>query len=130
MAIIHATVKDLKKGSYVMMDGVPCRVLGITKSKPGKHGSTKARVDGIGIFDTQKRGILKPTDATIEAPIIEKSSAQVVSVSGTTVQLMDLTTYETFDITAPEELEGGPLAAGKEVEYMKFDALMQITRVK
>ncbi|MCK4883984.1 MAG: translation initiation factor IF-5A, partial [Candidatus Diapherotrites archaeon] len=90
-----------------MMDGVPCRVLGITKSKPGKHGSTKARVDGIGIFDTQKRGILKPTDATIEAPIIEKSSAQVVSVSGTTVQLMDLTTYETFDITAPEELEGG-----------------------
>ncbi|MCD6230155.1 MAG: translation initiation factor IF-5A [Candidatus Diapherotrites archaeon] len=113
-----------------MMDGAPCKVLGVTKSKPGKHGSTKARVDGIGIFDNQKRGILKPTDATIEAPVIEKSTAQVISVSGTTVQLMDLSTYATFDITAPQKLEGGPLESGKEVEYMMFESLMQITRVR
>ena len=130
MAIVHTIVKELKKGSYVMMDGAPCKVLGVTKSKPGKHGSTKARVDGIGIFDNQKRGILKPTDATIEAPVIEKSTAQVISVSGTTVQLMDLSTYATFDITAPQKLEGGPLESGKEVEYMMFESLMQITRVR
>ncbi|MEM7827910.1 MAG: translation initiation factor IF-5A, partial [Candidatus Aenigmatarchaeota archaeon] len=44
MAEKPVPVKDLNEGNYVMADGEPCRVVSITISKPGKHGSTKARI--------------------------------------------------------------------------------------
>jgi translation initiation factor 5A len=108
----------LKPGNFVMVEGEPCKVIDIAKSKPGKHGSAKARVEVIGIFDGKKREIMKPADATIEVPIIEKKNAQVVSVSGDIVQIMDLDSYETFELSIPEELKGR-IEPGKEVVYWK-----------
>lgn len=35
---------SLKPGNLVIIDGEPCKVVSIEKSKPGKHGSAKARV--------------------------------------------------------------------------------------
>lgn len=32
---------SLKEGSYVIIDGEPCKVVEIEKSKTGKHGSAK-----------------------------------------------------------------------------------------
>jgi translation initiation factor 5A len=97
-------IKSLKPGHFVMSeDGEPCKVVDITISKPGKHGSTKARVDVMGIFDGRRRSILRPASDELEAPIIEKRKAQVISVSGEIASLMDLETYETFDSSSPEE---------------------------
>ncbi|HLC00480.1 MAG TPA: translation initiation factor IF-5A, partial [Candidatus Bathyarchaeia archaeon] len=36
-------VGSLRVGGYMMIDGEPCHILDVTKSKPGKHGSAKAR---------------------------------------------------------------------------------------
>ena len=89
---------SLKDGSYVLIDGFPCQVKSVEKSKPGKHGAAKVRVVAVGIFDTQKRGLLKPTDADIEVPMIEKRSGQVVAVMGEH--------YVTFDIPKPKDIQG------------------------
>ena len=35
---------SLKVGSYIVIDGEPCRIVSYDHSKPGKHGSAKARV--------------------------------------------------------------------------------------
>jgi len=43
-------VGSLKTGSYVIVDDEPCRIVDLTKSKPGKHGAAKARVVTIGVF--------------------------------------------------------------------------------
>ena len=48
-------ISKLKPGNFIEIDGEPCKVLRITLSKPGKHGSTKARIDAVGIFDNRKR---------------------------------------------------------------------------
>jgi translation initiation factor 5A len=40
-------VKELKEGKYVLIDEEPCVIKSISKSKPGKHGSAKARIDAI-----------------------------------------------------------------------------------
>ena len=48
-------VKDLKEGKYVIIDDEACIIKSITKSKPGKHGAAKARIEAIGLFDGQKR---------------------------------------------------------------------------
>ena len=56
-------VKTLKVGKYVVLDGEASKVVSIQTSSPGKHGAAKARVDAVGIFDNQKRGLVKPVDA-------------------------------------------------------------------
>ena len=75
-------------------------------SKPGKHGAAKARIDAIGLFDGSKRSIVKPVDAKIYVPIVERKTAQVISIAGRTAQLMDTADYSTFELAIPEELAG------------------------
>ena len=110
-------VKTLKVGKYVILDGEASKIVNIQTSSPGKHGAAKARVDAIGIFDNQKRGIVKPVDTKIDVPIIDKRTAQVLSLMGSDVQLMDLETYETFEVPIPEELRND-LIEGAEVSYI------------
>ena len=119
MATKSGTLKGLKPGHYVIIDDEPCKVLKISLSKPGKHGSTKARVDAIGIFDNRKRSLMKPADASVQVPIIEKKKAQVISVSGDFVQLMDLADYSTFDAKIPDAMKGR-LQSGAEIGYWKI----------
>ncbi|TEU04298.1 translation initiation factor IF-5A, partial [Candidatus Bathyarchaeota archaeon] len=96
-------VGDLRVGSYVILDGEPCRIVGLTKSKPGKHGSAKARIVAIGTFDGAKRTFVKPVSAQVEVPMIEKKGGQVVAMLPSAVQVMDLETYEIFEVPFPEE---------------------------
>ncbi|MGO9386526.1 MAG: translation initiation factor IF-5A [Methanobacterium sp.] len=110
-------VKTLKVGKYVILDGEASKIVNIQTSSPGKHGAAKARVDAIGIFDNQKRGIVKPVDSKIDVPIIDKRTAQVLSLMGSDVQLMDLETYETFEVPIPEKLRND-LIEGAEVSYI------------
>ena len=114
---IFSTGKELKEGKYVIIEDIPCRIVNIDSSKPGKHGAAKMRVTGIGIFDGQKKQLLIPSDADVEVPIIDRQNASVVAVNGNTVQLMDTTTYEVFELTIPEEIQKDA-AAGKEAEIM------------
>ena len=74
-------VGSLRVGGYMMIDGEPCHIVDITKSKPGKHGSAKARIVAIGVFDNQKRQFVKPVDSNTEVPIIDKRTGQVFAVS-------------------------------------------------
>ncbi len=122
------TIKDAKPGSYVMIDGEPCKVVSYTKSKPGKHGAAKVRIETVGVFDGKKRVVLKPADAEISVPIIEKKKAQVISVSGDIAQLMDLETYETFEASIPEEFKG-KLDSGREVLYWKMGSRVLIKQL-
>ncbi|HLD75536.1 MAG TPA: translation initiation factor IF-5A, partial [Candidatus Norongarragalinales archaeon] len=73
---IFGSVGDLKVGKYVIIDDIACRIVGMDKSKPGKHGAAKMRVEAIGIFDGTKHTLMKPTDADVEIPIIERKRAQ------------------------------------------------------
>jgi len=122
---------SIKVGSYIIIDGEPCKVVEYDKSKPGKHGSAKARVVGIGLFDGSKRSLVSPVDAMVEVPIIEKRSAQVISISGDNVQLMDLENYEVFEAKMPiEEEVKTKLNTGVEVEYWRVLGRNKIVRVK
>ena len=126
--ITYGTMKDLKVGRFVMIDGIACRVVDIEVSAPGKHGAAKMRITGIGIFDGQKKTLLKPSSGDIEVPVITKKKAQVVSVTDTTAQVMDLESYETFDLPIPEDMKGS-VKAGAEIEIMEASGRRAISRV-
>jgi translation initiation factor 5A len=120
----------LRVGSYIIIDGEPCRVMSYTKSKPGKHGSAKARIVAIGVFDEGKRTLVKPVNAQIEVPIIEKKAGQVIALLPTAVQVMDLETYEILEAPLPEEEIRSKLASGIEVEYWRILGRTRIMRTK
>ena len=109
-------IKNVKEGDYIVVDGEPCVAKKRKTSSAGKHGSTKVRLRTEGILDDQKRQIVKPSDAKVEVPIIDKKAAQVLSVSGDSVQLMDLESYDTFEIAIPDDFDED-LSEGDEVEY-------------
>lgn len=122
-------VKTLKVGKYVILDGEASKITSIQTSSPGKHGAAKARVEAVGLFDKQKRSIVKPVDSKIDVPIIDKRVAQVLAIMGSDVQLMDLENYETFEIPIPEELISD-LAEGLEVDYIVALGNKKIMRIK
>jgi translation initiation factor 5A len=124
-------VGSLRVGGYMIIDGEPCRIVDITKSKPGKHGAAKARIVAIGVFDDQKRQFVKPVDSNVEIPMIDKRAGQVFAVNPTGVQIMDLETFEYLDAPFPEEDDlKSKVVAGAEIEYWKIMGRIKITRVK
>jgi translation initiation factor 5A len=124
-------VGSLRVGGYMIIDGEPCQIVDITKSKPGKHGSAKARIVAIGVFDGSKRQFVKPVDLNTEIPIIDKRMGQVFAVNPNGIQIMDLETYEYLDAPYPieEELKA-KIAPGVEIEYWKIMGRMKIVRTK
>ena len=122
-----AEVRTLKVGRYMIIDEEPCKIMSISTSKPGKHGEAKARIEAIGIFDGQKRSVVHPVKHKVSVPIIDKRSAQIISISGENVQLMDLETYETFEMKITDEFKD-QLQPGSEVLYLEALGRKKITR--
>lgn len=122
---------SIKVGSYMMIDGEPCKIVEYDKSKPGKHGSAKARVVGIGLFDDVKRSYVSPVSANIEVPMLEKKTGQVISMTDDTIQLMDLANFEVFDVpnTTDTDLKN-KIQNGVEIEYWRVLGRNKIIRVK
>lgn len=107
-------IGKLRKGRYIILDEHPCKIINIQTSAPGKHGHAKIRMDAVSLRDGSKRSTVKPSDAKVEVPMVEKRQAQVLSLSGSSVQLMDSSSYETFESEIPEGME---LEPGQKIFY-------------
>ena len=92
----------MKAGSYILIDGSPCIVKDTSTSRPGKHGHAKVRIRATDIFTGSTKEIVKPGHDNVEVPMIYKKTAQVLSVSGDFIQLMDMETFE--EISAETKL--------------------------
>ena len=112
------SVGTLKKGDTIIIDDAPCKITDLATSRPGKHGHAKVNLTAVGILDDKKRQTVMPGHDKVEAPIIDKKNAQILSISGNTANVMDVETYETFDLIIPEELKNDA-KEGKEVLISK-----------
>ena len=121
---------SLKVGSYIIIDGEPCRIVSYDHSKPGKHGSAKARVAAMGVFDGSRHSLVSPVSANVEVPLIDKRNGQIISMSGQVLQIMDLETFEVFETSAVEDEIRDKINQGGEVEYWKVLERIKIVRVK
>jgi len=96
---------SLKSGRYVIFDGVACIVKSIDISRPGKHGHAKCRVEAVSIKDGKKIIKIMPGHDKVQSPIIEKKKAQVLSTVGDKASVMDMESFETFDLEIPDNLK-------------------------
>lgn len=123
-----AEVRTLKEGRYMNIDDEPCKISSISTSKPGKHGEAKARIEAVGIFDGSKRSVVYPVRHKVQVPVIDKRQAQIVTIAGSEVQLMDLETYEIFQLPIPDELKDS-LTPGEDIKYLVAMDRKKITKV-
>ncbi|PIN75183.1 translation initiation factor IF-5A [Candidatus Woesearchaeota archaeon CG10_big_fil_rev_8_21_14_0_10_36_11] len=123
------SVGDLKKGDTIIIDGAPCKITDTSTSRPGKHGHAKVNMMAVGLLDGKKRQLVMPGHDKVETPIIEKKSAQILSVSGTTANVMDMETYETFDMDIPEDMRE-QVKEGIEVLYWALMGVKVMKQVK
>lgn len=111
-------VSELSKGNIIEVDEEPCKITKISSSMPGKHGHAKYSIEAVGIFDGKKRHIKETSESKVTVPDVEVSDGQVISLSDDSVQLMDLSSYETFELSIPDELKG-ELEEGQELKYVE-----------
>lgn len=121
----RAEIRTLKVGRYVAIDEDAYKILSMSKSKPGKHGSAKARIELEDIFTGQKRSHVGTVTDTINIPMIEKGSAIITHIQGNEVHAMDNKTYQTLILP----VEGGMnLQSGGEIQWMEAMGRFKISR--
>lgn len=122
-----AEIGKLNEGSYVVVNEEPCKITKKSVSSPGRDEHAKEKVYAEGLFDGQKRTFVKSLDSRVEVPIIERKSAQILAIIENSAQLMDLSSYETFELTIPLELRG-EIEEGDEVDYIQALGRKKIER--
>ncbi len=123
-------VGGLKKGDTIIIDDAACKVTDLSVSRPGKHGHAKVNMMAVGLLDGKKRNLVLPGHDKVEAPIIEKKNAQILSIlPGNKANVMDSATYETFEMDIPEELRA-ELKEGAEVLFWEIMGTKVMKQIK
>ena len=112
-------ISKLKEGRYIVIDGAACVIKKMQRSSPGKHGHAKYRIDAVDIITKAKKVVLYSGHDKVGVPIIDKKPAQVLGISSNTAQVMDMESYESFDLDIPEELQG-KIVVGAQVIYWEI----------
>ncbi|MGV9142103.1 MAG: translation initiation factor IF-5A [Promethearchaeota archaeon] len=139
ISIRREEVQKLKDGNYIMVEDEPCIIKSTERSKSGKHGHAKVRITCVGVFDENKRSITVPSGERVEVPEIIKGNAQISYIEEGTINVMDLESYESFDVKWPQdeaqrkklkELQNNPSKmAEAKVEYWKLAGKTLINRI-
>ncbi len=118
-------IRTLKVGRYCCVNDKAYKINSISKSKPGKHGSAKARLELIDIFTGQKISHVGSVTDSINVPLIEKGTAMVTHIEGAEVHAMNMRDHSMMILPLEDEME---IDAGKEIMWMEALGLYKIIR--
>lgn len=128
MVLKFISATEAKPGQTIIIDGEPYTVKTNDISKTGKHGASKCRIEAVGILNKKKKVIAVSGGERFDVPNVEKKRAQVLSLDNDKASVMDLESYETFDVAFQDELKD-KLEPEKEVEYWNIEGKKCIMRV-
>lgn len=126
LKMIDAT--EARSGATIYVDGEGYTVRSNDISKTGKHGASKCRIEAVGIYSGKKKIIAVPGHERFDVPLVSKKKAQVLSIEGDKVTIMDLESYETLEVRPLEEIKD-QLAPETQVEYWDIEGDKKIMRV-
>ncbi len=124
--LLNAT--ELRVGSFAMIDGEAFQIKSMDISKTGKHGHAKCRFEAVSLTGGKKKVLVVPGHERFEVPMIIKNKAQVLSISGEIVNVMDLESYENFELDIPEEFKG-QIKEEDNIEYWDIEGRKIIKRI-
>lgn len=85
----YEQVVDVKIGQVVIIKDFPCKVSDIKTSKPGKHGSAKARITGYDVLTGKKHDIISTTSSNISIPKIEREILLIMDLKDNQFSVLD-----------------------------------------
>ena len=118
-------IRTLKVGRFCVVDEEAYKILSISKSKPGKHGSAKARLELESIFTKKKISHVGTVTDSINVPMIEKGTAMVTHMDGGEVHAMNMRDHSMMILPLEEGLN---IEAGKEIMWMEALGRYKIIR--
>ena len=118
-------IRTLKVGRYCCVDDRAYKINSISTSKPGKHGSAKARIELVDIFTGAKISHVGSVSSSINVPLIEKGTALVTHVEGSEVHAMNMRAHSMMILPLEEEMD---IEGGKEIMWMEALGLYKIMR--
>ena len=99
--------------------------MSISKSKPGKHGSAKARLELVSLFSSKKISHVGTVTDNIYVPMIEKGTAMVTHLEGNEVHAMNMKDHSMMILPMEPEMN---IEAGKEIMWMEALGRYKIIR--
>ena len=118
-------IRTLKVGRFCVVDDEAYKILSISKSKPGKHGSAKARLELVNIFSDKKISHVGTVTDSISVPMIEKGTAMVTHIDGVEVHAMNMRDHSMMILPLEAEMN---IEAGKEIMWMEALGRYKIIR--
>jgi len=118
-------IRTLKVGRFCVVEDEAYKILSISKSKPGKHGSAKARLELVNIFNDKKISHVGTVTDTIHVPMIEKGTAMVTHIEGSEVHAMNMRDHSMMILPLEAEMN---IEAGKEIMWMEALGRYKIIR--
>ena len=118
-------IRTLKVGRYCCVDDRAYKINSISTSKPGKHGSAKARIELVDIFTGAKISHVGSVSSSINVTLIEKGTALVTHVEGAEVHAMNMRDHSMMILPLEEDMD---IEGGKEIMWMEALGLYKIIR--
>ena len=118
-------IRTLKVGRFCVVDDEAYKILSISKSKPGKHGSAKARLELVSLFSSKKISHVGTVTDNIYVPMSEKGTAMVTHLEGNEVHAMNMKDHTMMILPMESEMN---IEAGKEIMWMEALGLFKIIR--
>ena len=100
-----ASASDLEKGNYFIHNGEPVRVTRKEVVAVGTHSHTKLKIFFQGITDKGEKTVNFGHTDKVEIVDIKRKLGQMVSISGSNGQIMDMVTFEMLDAIIPLEFQ-------------------------
>lgn len=92
----------LRKGGFVLLKGHPCKVVEMSTSKTGKHGSAKVNLVGIDIFTGRKCEEFAPSTSNMEVPFVTRNEYPLLNIDDGFLSLMMPSGDTKDDVKVPE----------------------------
>jgi translation initiation factor 5A len=109
-------IRTLKVGRFCVVDNEAYKILSISTSKPGKHGSAKARIELMSLFSSKKISHVGSVTDSIHVPMIEKGKAMVTHIDGDEVHAMNMKDHSMMILPLDEGMDIQP---SSEILYME-----------
>ena len=118
-------IRTLKVGRFCVVDEEAYKILSISKSKPGKHGSAKARLELVSLFSSKKISHVGTVTDNINVPMIEKGKAMVTHIEGEEVHAMNMKDHSMMILPIDPDIE---VTSGQEILWMEALGRYKIER--
>ena len=118
-------IRTLKVGRFCVVDDNAYKILSISKSKPGKHGSAKARLELVSLSSSKKISHVGTVTDSINVPMIEKGKALVTHIDGEEVHAMNMKDHSMMILPIDPDIE---VTSGQEILWMEALGRYKIER--